>query len=66
MRYDTPPEALYGQRNIPQVLVKDIREVAADDALFLNYANPMAMNTWAALERRRAHGGPVPRRAGRA
>ncbi|MGB0604120.1 MAG: alpha-glucosidase/alpha-galactosidase [Candidatus Latescibacterota bacterium] len=43
---------MYGQRNIPQVLAfcKDIREVAADDALFLNYANPMAMNTWAALE----------------
>ena len=43
---------MYGQRNIPQVLAfcKDIREVAADSALFLNYANPMAMNTWAALE----------------
>ena len=43
---------MYGQRNIPQVLTfcKDIREVAADDALFLNYANPMVMNTWAALE----------------
>jgi len=25
----------------------DIREVAAENALFLNYANPMAMNTWA-------------------
>ena len=38
---------MYGQRNIPQVLAfcKDIREVAADSALFLNYANPMAMNT---------------------
>ena len=46
---------LYGQRNIPQVLdfCADIRNAAADDALFLNYANPMAMNTWAALE----HGG---------
>lgn len=43
---------MYGQRNIPQILAfcKDIREVAADDALFLNYANPMAMNTWAALK----------------
>jgi alpha-galactosidase len=43
---------MYGQRNIPQVLAfcKDIREVGADDALFLNYANPMVMNTWAALE----------------
>jgi alpha-galactosidase len=43
---------LYGQRNIPVILdfCKDIREVAAPDALFLNYANPMAMNTWAALQ----------------
>jgi alpha-galactosidase len=43
---------MYGQRNIPQILsfCKDIREVAAPDALFLNYANPNAMNTWAALE----------------
>ncbi|MEE2629030.1 MAG: alpha-glucosidase/alpha-galactosidase, partial [Candidatus Latescibacterota bacterium] len=43
---------MYGQRNIPQVLAfcKDIREVASSEALFLNYANPMAMNTWAALE----------------
>lgn len=43
---------MYGQRNIPQILAfcKDIREVGAADALFLNYANPMAMNTWAALE----------------
>lgn len=43
---------LYGQRNIPAILdfCKDIREVAAGGALFLNYANPMAMNTWAALE----------------
>lgn len=43
---------MYGQRNIPQVLAfcKDIRDVAKDDALFLNYANPMAMNTWAGLE----------------
>jgi alpha-galactosidase len=41
---------MYGQRNIPQVLAfcQDIREVAAPDALFLNYANPNAMNTWAA------------------
>ena len=43
---------MYGQRNIPQILAfcKDIREVASDDAIFLNYSNPMAMNTWAALE----------------
>src|SRR4051794_12406876 len=43
---------LYGQRNIPVILdfCKDIREVAAADAKFLNYANPMAMNTWAAID----------------
>jgi alpha-galactosidase len=43
---------LYGQRNIPVILdfCKDIREVAEPGALFLNYANPMAMNVWAALE----------------
>jgi alpha-galactosidase len=43
---------MYGQRNIPCVLdfCKDIREVAAPDVLFLNYANPNAMNTWAAIE----------------
>ena len=41
---------MYGQRNIPQILAfcKDIREVARPDVLFLNYANPNAMNTWAA------------------
>jgi len=41
---------MYGQRNVPQVLAfcRDIRQVAADDALLLNYANPNAMNTWAA------------------
>ena len=40
----------YGQRNIPQLLAfcRDIREVASDDCLLLNYANPNAMNTWAA------------------
>ncbi|AGB44816.1 family 4 glycosyl hydrolase, alpha-galactosidase/6-phospho-beta-glucosidase [Mesorhizobium australicum WSM2073] len=43
---------LYGQRNIPVILdfCKDIREVADTNAKFLNYANPMAMNTWAAIE----------------
>jgi alpha-galactosidase len=43
---------LYGQRNIPVILdfCRDIREIAAPDALFLNYANPMAMNTWAAID----------------
>ncbi|WP_316863312.1 alpha-glucosidase/alpha-galactosidase [uncultured Cohaesibacter sp.] len=43
---------LYGQRNIPVILdfCKDIREVAEPGARFLNYANPMAMNTWAAID----------------
>ena len=43
---------LYGQRNIPVILdiCKDIRDVAEPGARFLNYANPMAMNTWAAIE----------------
>ena len=43
---------MYGQRNIPQILAfqKDMAELCADNALFLNYANPMAMNTWAALD----------------
>ena len=42
---------MYGQRNIPQILgfCKDIREVSASNALFLSYANPMAINTWAGL-----------------
>lgn len=40
---------MYGQRGIPEMLniCKDIREVAEPDALLLNYANPMAMLTWA-------------------
>ncbi len=40
---------MYAQRTIPVLLniCKDIREVAKSDALFLNYSNPMAMNTWA-------------------
>ncbi|MDP6380752.1 MAG: alpha-glucosidase/alpha-galactosidase, partial [Phycisphaerae bacterium] len=43
---------MYGQRNVPAILdfCKDIREVASDDVLFLNYANPNAINTWAAIE----------------
>lgn len=43
---------MYGQRNIPQILAfcKDIREVAAPGCMFLNYANPNAMNTWAAIK----------------
>lgn len=46
---------MYGQRNIPVILefCRDIAEVAEPGATFLNYANPMAMNTWAA----NAHGG---------
>ncbi|MEM6314378.1 MAG: alpha-glucosidase/alpha-galactosidase, partial [Planctomycetota bacterium] len=45
---------MYGQRNIAQMLAfqRDAAEVAADGCLFLNYANPMAMNTWAALDAR--------------
>lgn len=40
---------MYAQRGIPVVLefCKDIREVAEDGCLLLNYANPMAMITWA-------------------
>ncbi len=43
---------MYGQRNIPQILnfVRDMQAVSKPDVLFLNYANPMAMNTWAALD----------------
>lgn len=46
---------MYGQRGIVAMLefCRDIREVAEPDALLLNYANPMAMMTWAAIE----HGG---------
>ena len=40
---------MYGQRTIPALLdfCADIREVAKPGAIFLNYSNPMAMNTWA-------------------
>ena len=43
---------MYGQRNIPQILAfcDDIRQEALPGALFLNYANPNAMNTWAAIQ----------------
>ncbi|MGL4309786.1 MAG: alpha-glucosidase/alpha-galactosidase [Paracoccaceae bacterium] len=46
---------MYAQRGIMAMMefCKDIREVAEPGALLLNYANPMAMMTWAALE----HGG---------
>lgn len=41
---------MYAQRGIAAILdfCRDIREVAAPDCLLLNYANPMAMLTWAA------------------
>lgn len=40
---------MYGQRVIAAMLdfCKDIREVAAPDAILLNYSNPNAMATWA-------------------
>lgn len=40
---------MYAQRTIPVLLefCRHIREVAKPGALFLNYSNPMAMNTWA-------------------
>ncbi len=40
---------MYAQRTIHALLgfCKDIRDVAKPGALFLNYSNPMAMNTWA-------------------
>ena len=40
---------MYAQRTIPALLdfCKDIREVSKPGAILLNYANPMAMNTWA-------------------
>ncbi|TSB48171.1 alpha-glucosidase/alpha-galactosidase [Alkalicoccobacillus porphyridii] len=43
---------MYGQRGIHEMLsiCKDIREVAEPDCLLLNYANPMAMLTWACNE----------------
>ena len=45
-----PGGIMYGQRTIPVILgiCKDISEVGHPDALFLNYSNPNAMNTWAA------------------
>ncbi|THD44446.1 MAG: alpha-glucosidase/alpha-galactosidase [Bradyrhizobium sp.] len=43
---------LYGQRSIPAILdfCRDIRAVGETGARLLNYANPMAMNTWAAID----------------
>ncbi len=42
---------MYGQRNVPQIMAfcRDIKAVASPSCLFLNYANPNAMNTWAAI-----------------
>jgi alpha-galactosidase len=41
---------MYGQRTIPVILdiCKDIRSLGESGAIFLNYSNPNAMNTWAA------------------
>jgi len=43
---------MYGQRGIAAMLefCKDIREVSEPNALLLNYANPNAMMTWAAIK----------------
>jgi alpha-galactosidase len=39
---------MYGQRTLIELLdfCKDIKAVAKPDAIFLNYSNPMAINTW--------------------
>jgi alpha-galactosidase len=41
---------MYGQRTIPVIMgiCKDMKALAESGALFLNYSNPNAMNTWAA------------------
>ena len=43
---------MYGQRTVPMILelVDEIERYAGADTTLLNYANPMAMNTWAALD----------------
>ena len=43
---------MYGQRTMAAMMdfCKDMREVAHEDLLHLNYANPMAMNTWACID----------------
>ena len=43
---------MYGQRTVPMVveLAEQIERYAGANRLLLNYANPMAMNTWAALD----------------
>jgi alpha-galactosidase len=45
-----PGGIMYGQRNIPVILefCKDIKDVSSQNVLFLNYANPNAINTWVA------------------
>jgi alpha-galactosidase len=44
-----PGGIMYAQRTIPVLLdfCRDISETASPDCLFMNYSNPMAMNTWA-------------------
>ena len=57
---------MYGQRTIPAILefCRDIKAYSEPGARLLNYANPMAMNTWAAIEpRRRRYNRSLPRRA---
>ena len=43
---------MYGQRTMAAMMdfCKDMRELAHQDFLHLNYANPMAMNTWACID----------------
>ncbi|MDD4773773.1 MAG: alpha-glucosidase/alpha-galactosidase [Eubacteriales bacterium] len=43
---------MYGQRGIAAILdfCRDIKEVCRPDVLMLNYANPNAMMTWAAIK----------------
>jgi alpha-galactosidase len=43
---------MYAQRGISAMMdfCRDIRETSETDALLLNYANPMAMMTWAAID----------------
>lgn len=47
-----PGGIMYGQRGVPALLefCRDIREVAKPGAWLLNYANPMSILTWAAIE----------------
>jgi len=48
-----PGGIMYAQRSIPVLLdfCRDISEAGAPGCLFLNYSNPMAMNTWACSQR---------------